>query len=144
MVLTYDVIVRKHKFSDVTARQFVPGLLAVWLLLVNIGSQSTETGGIRDHMQLGKAKILAIDSVILSNYVEKLLVPRDLSVLYDVPTDGISTAIVLSLIGWAAAAGLLIYYRQRFPMAIWAGLCWLALLAPVLNLVPMTTLMQDR
>ncbi|MEZ6063111.1 MAG: hypothetical protein R3C19_22430 [Planctomycetaceae bacterium] len=68
IVLCYDVFVRRQRFSDSLVRQFVPGLMAVLLLLQTMSSQHSVMGGVRSHLDLNLLQILAVDEVILWKY----------------------------------------------------------------------------
>lgn len=144
IVLLYDLVVRKQKFSEALPRQIVPGLMALWLLSTTMGAQTTIVGGTRDHLALGKLHLLAVDAVIVWEYVGKIIWPGELSVLYDPPTSGIQLAIVSAIIGWAVVTCLVWRCRHRYPLLTWAYSVWWLLLLPVLNLFPLTTLMNDR
>jgi hypothetical protein len=65
-------------------------------------------------------------------------------VLYDPPTSGITGAIVLASAGWLALATSAVALRRRFPKVLLALVAFGALLFPVLNFFPITTLMNDR
>lgn len=144
IVLLYDIWVRRDSFAKALSRQFVPGLLAVWLLLVTMSAQKTAMGGIRGHFELNKAEILAVDSVILWRYVGMLAAPTDLCVLYDPPTQGIVGSVVLASLSWLVVVLAAYRCRIRYPLITWALTTSLILLLPVLNLFPITTLMNDR
>lgn len=144
IVWLYDVLVCKQKWADATARQFIPGLLSVWLLMTTMQAQEMTLGGLRGHFELSKPHILAVDTVILWEYVGKLLCPTDLCVLYDPPTHGIAGSVAIAALGWAIVAGLAWRLRDKFPLAVVGVATWLILLLPVLNLTRITTLMNDR
>ena len=144
IVLLYDVLVRRRSFSESLVRQFVPAVLAVLWILVTIKAQVTIGGGVREHLALNKLEILAVDSVILWKYVGMLICPRDLSVLYDPPTSGIAGQVLISVIGWVLVAGAVWRTRHRYPLVAFAAASALLLMLPVLNLFPLTTLMNDR
>eukprot|EP00913_Durusdinium_trenchii_P013365 g12546.t1 len=143
-ILLYDVLIRRDRFGDALARQFIPGLIAAAFLFGTIASQTQMYGGVRGHMALGKLHILAVDTVILWQYVGMLVWPSDLCVLYDPPTSGIAPLVVLSVAGWGAVTAAACYYRRRFPEIPFCLLTALVFLLPVLNLTPITTLMNDR
>lgn len=142
--LLYDVLVRRQRLADALPRQFIPGLLCVWLLLATMAAQTALTGGVRDHLSLSKLEILGLDSVILWRYVGMLLWPRELNVLYDPPTSGIGLQILASCLAWCGVAVALVRVRDRHPQCVLAALSFLLFLLPVLNLFPLTTLMNDR
>lgn len=144
VVLLYDVIVQKRPISEALPRQVIPGFLSLCLLMVNMSAQTTELGGVRGHMSLNKAEIVAVDSVILWKYVGMLVYPHDLCVLYDPPTSGIAWQVAFALLGWLAVAAVVWRVRHRWPLAPFAVLSALLFLVPVLNLFPLTTLMNDR
>lgn len=144
MVLLYDVLIRRDRVSDAVVRQVVPGLLSLLLLLHTMGAQNEVLGGVRSHMDLSMAQILAVDVTILCRYIGMLFAPVDLCVLYDPPTTGILYSVLGGLMLWAGAAGILWHFRSRHPIWLWGALCFLLLLLPVLNFFRITTLMNDR
>lgn len=144
IVLTYDVLVRRQTVSVAFARQIVPGFFALLLLLVTMSAQTTEIGGVRDHLQFDKGHILAIDSLIVWKYVGMLVHPVNLCVLYDPPTSGIAGLVAVAVAGWIAVAGFAIYCRKRWPLITFGFALFFILLLPVLNLFPISTLMNDR
>lgn len=144
LVLLYDLLIRREKFSDAVVRQVIPGLLSLLLLLYTMGAQHSILGGVRGHMQLSLLQILAVDVTILWRYVGLLVWPADLCVLYDPPTSGIAVEVALGLVGWIAIVSAVWFSRQRHPLGLFSlGSC-LLLLFPVLNFFRITTLMNDR
>jgi protein O-mannosyl-transferase len=144
MVLAYDVLVRRERLSEAVSRQIIPAFLCLLLLSANMSAQNQYMGGIRHHMSLGKLHILGIDSIILWRYVAMLAAPADLSLLYDPPTRGIASAVLAACLGWGAVGWICWRTRRTRPLLAVAVICWFCLLAPVLNLFPITTLMNDR
>jgi protein O-mannosyl-transferase len=144
IILLYDMLVCRKKFSDALARQFVPGILALWLLIKTMAAQGASTGGIRTHLALSKLQILGIDSVILWDYVRMLFWPSQLSVLYNPATTGLGWQIAFATAAWFAIGFMLWKIRKTHPLVTVACVAWLLLLLPVLNLTPITTLMNDR
>lgn len=144
IVLVYDMWVLRKRFSDALARQVIPGFLAICMLLVNMSAQTSELGGVRAHLSLGKPYLLAVDLTILWQYVGMLVFPYDLCVLYDPPTSGIAWLIIASAIGWAMAVAVIWKVGRTQPLVPWAAVSALFMLLPVLNLFPLTTLMNDR
>ena len=109
-----------------------------------MSAQTTIMGGVRGHLGMGKLQILGIDSVILWKYVGMLLWPSQLSVLYDPLTQGILIPIVISSLVWIGVGILCWKSWKRHPLVSFAVITWFLLLLPVLNLFPITTLMNDR
>lgn len=144
VVLAYDLLVRKRPFAEALPRQIVPGVLCLCLLAITANAQVSELGGLRDHLGLGRGRILAVDAIILWKYVGMLAWPADLAVLYDVPTTGIAAWAASAIIGWATVAWAMYRLRKRSPLVPFAGTAALLFLLPVLNLIPITTLMNDR
>jgi hypothetical protein len=144
IVLSYDLLIRRQKLSDALPRQIIPGLLSLWLLSVTTGAQVTIVGGTRDHLALSKPELLAVDAVILWRYVGMLLWPHDLCVLYDPPTTGIALPAALAILGWLAVTVAAWKLRRTLPHLAFGLTCCLLLLLPVLNLFPLTTLINDR
>lgn len=144
IVLTYDVIVRRERFSDAFVRQVIPGLMAVMLLLKTMGAQNTILGGLRGHFDLSLLQIVAVDVTILWKYLSMLAWPSGLSVLYDPPTSGIAVRVALGSAGLLAIAAAAWLLRNSRPMGLWAIATFSFLLLPVMNLFRITTLMNDR
>ena len=144
IVLLYDMLICRKKFSESLARQFIPGMLSVWMLLMTMGAQTTVLGGIRGHWELSRLHIVALDSIILWRYVGMLLWPTNLSVLYDPAVRGIAGQVALACSGWAIVGVLAWRVRRSQPLVILSLASALVLLLPVLNLTPITTLMNDR
>lgn len=144
IVFVYDIFVRRRSFADSLARQFVSGLLAVWFILLTAGSQNSQTGGIRHHLGLNKLEILGIDAVLMWKYIGMLLWPTDLAILYDPAIQGIGLAIAVSVFAWGMIAVWIWKKRESQPLILFASLSALALMVPVLNFFPLTTLMNDR
>ncbi len=144
VVLAYDVLVRRVPFSQALTRQIIPGFCALLLLLVTMGAQTSEIGGVRGHLEWSKAKVVAVDAVLVWKYMGMLAAPIDLCVMYDPPTEGIWLAIVLAGTAWLmvviGAWGL----RKRYPLVPFALTAFFLFLFPVLNFFPITTLMNDR
>ncbi len=101
-------------------------------------------GGVRGHMAFGKAQILAVDSVILWRYVGMLLCPTDLCVLYDPASTGIALQVLLASAAWLIVAVAVVRSRKTYPLVTFATVTSVVFLLPVLNLFPITTLMNDR
>lgn len=144
IVLLYDLMICRKKFTEALARQIIPGVLSLWMLLTTMSAQTTSLGGVRDHMHLSKGQILAVDALILRDYVRMLVWPRGLSVMYDVPVSGIAGEVALTSLGWIVVSAGLWRIRRRHPLIVLAAASFLLLLIPVLNLTPITTLMNDR
>lgn len=144
IVLLYDLLICRKKFSESLVRQFIPGMLSVWMLLVTMGAQASVLGGIRGHWELSKLHILGVDAIIMWRYVGMLLWPANLSVLYDPAVHGIAGQVALACIGWVIVAALAWRVRRSHPQILFALATGLILLLPVLNLTPLTTLMNDR
>ena len=144
IVFCFDYGVAKVPFREAVKRQILPGSCALLLLVITMLAQTSELGGIRDHFGMSKVEILSIDTVIMSKYVQMLLWPEARSVLYDPPTTGIAWNVAVSIFCWLATAVLFFRMGKRQPLILFAGTTFLLLLLPVLNLFPITTLMNDR
>jgi hypothetical protein len=144
IMLMYDVLVRRKPVGESVARQIVPGFLAFLLLATTMSSQTSIGGGLRDHLSLSKLHILAIDTTLLWRYVGMLLYPNSLSVLYDPPTTGIAMAVIAASIGLICVAAGAWSARKKYPLVTLAVASFYILFLPVLNLFPLTTLMNDR
>lgn len=144
IVLLYDILVCRKKFSEAFVRQFIPGILSLWILLTTMSAQVSSLGGLRDHLALSKLHILGVDSIILWRYVEMLLCPRDLCLLYDPATTGIAAKVIIASVCWIAVGLFCWRVRKSHPWVTLAAASFVLLLLPVLNLTPITTLMNDR
>lgn len=144
LVVAFDVLVAKKKLSDSIARQIIPAFFCIMLILITMNAQVTVIGGVRGHLGMSKWRLLAIDCTLLWRYVGMLINPQDLCVLYDPPVEGIALLIAAAILGWIVVACLLWKVRRSHPLVTLAGLAWILLFLPVLNLFPLTTLMNDR
>jgi len=144
IVLLYDVIIVRRKFSDALVRQVIPGLMSLLLLLKTMASQHTVLGGLRGHLDMNLLQIIAVDLTILWRYIGMMIWPSDLCVLYDPPTSGIAVTVAFAAAGWAVLALAVWKLRHRSPMLLWSAATFLLLLLPVLNFFRITTLMNDR
>ncbi len=144
IVFLYDVIVHRRKWSDAIARQILPGLFCLMAMFLNMHAQNQIWGGVREHFDWGRMKILAVDSVIVWRYLRMLAAPFDLSVMYDVDGSNPWPTAAVAAAGWALATWLVWRARHSAPVAAWAYATWWLLLFPVLNIFPITTLMNDR
>lgn len=144
IILAWDLIVRRRSFVETLPRLIIPGFLAMWLLLATMGAQVTQVGGVRTHFALNKLELVAIDALILWKYVGQSFCPRDLCVLYDPPLTGIWHWTLIAIAGWAVVGTVIYRLRRSAPRLCFAAVCWILLLLPVLNLFPLTTLMNDR
>lgn len=144
IVLLYDLLIRREKPASAVARQVVPGLLALLLLLYTASVQNTVLGGVRGHMNFSLLHIMAIDVTLLWQYIAMLVCPTDLCVIYDPQTSGIGMKVLLGSIAWAAVGYALWRIRKSQPLWILGALSFLLLLFPVLNFFRITTLINDR
>lgn len=144
IVLCFDFWVAKVPFREAFKKQILPGCCAVLLLVITMLAQTSELGGVRDHFGMSKLETLSVDSVIMSKYVQMLLWPDIRSVLYSPPTTGIGWQIMVSITCWLVAAFLFVRIGKRQPLVLFAAGTFLLLLLPVMNLFPITTLMNDR
>lgn len=144
IVLAFDVIVRKHSFKESLNRQVIPGLAAAWLLLMTMSAQTTIVGGTREHFHLNKLEIVALDAAIMWKYIGMLIAPIELSVMYHVPTSGMGVSIAVAIAAWIAVWAIAWRQRNSRPKLLFAMVTFFLLFLPVLNLFPLTTLMNDR
>lgn len=144
VLLCYDVLVRRDEKATALTRQFLPGLIGFWFLLRNVSAQSALVGGVRSHLELSKLQILALDQAILWKYVGMLLFPHNLNVLYSPAIQGQWAVLAIAGLGWLAVCVAAWRYRRAYPKCVWALISFFLLLLPVLNLFPLTTLMNDR
>lgn len=144
IVLLYDLLIRREKSATAIARQVIPGLLSLLLLLYTAGAQNTVLGGVRGHMEFGLLHIMAIDVTILWQYIGMLFFPTDLCVMYDPATSGIGLKVFYGCLAWAAVGFMFWKIRKSHPLWILGASSFLLLLFPVLNFFRITTLMNDR
>ncbi len=144
IVLLYDVLIRHEKTPTAIARQVIPGLLSLLLLLYTAGAQNTVLGGVRGHMEISLLHIMAIDVTILWQYIGMLFCPTDLCVMYDPATSGIGLKVFYGCLAWVAVGLMFWKIRKSHPMWILGACSFLLLLFPVLNFFRITTLMNDR
>ncbi len=144
IVLLYDVLIRREKSATAIARQAIPGLCSLLLLLYTAGAQNTVLGGVRGHMEFSLLHIMAIDVTILWQYIGMLFCPTDLCVMYDPATSGIGLKVFYGSLAWAAVGFMFWKIRKSHPMWILGVCSFLLLLFPVLNFFRITTLMNDR
>lgn len=144
IMLMYDVMVRRKPVGESVVRQIIPGVAAFLLLAMTMSSQTEITGGLRDHLALSKIHLLAIDTTLLWRYVGMLVCPGDQCVLYNPPTTGIALAVISSSIGLLCVGATAWMARKKYPIVTLAVATFYILFVPVLNLFPLTTLMNDR
>jgi len=144
MVFVFDVLVRREDRGEAIVRQVVPAFFCAMFVLMTASAQFTYIGGVRGHFGMNKLHLLAVDAVILWKYVGMLVAPSNLAVLYDPPTVGIAGQMAASIAGWGLVAWLAWRERERHPLVTFAAAAWILLLLPMLNLFPLTTLMNDR
>ena len=142
--LLYDLKIRKDKPAEAIAKQVVPIFLCACLVFITLSAQSSVYGGIRKHMELGIIQILGIDAMVLWRYVAMLVAPTGLSVLYDPPLTGVTGPIVFAVSGWLLVGAVIWKFRNRCPWLFLSAASFLLFLLPVLNLKPISTLMNDR
>ena len=118
VVLLYDLLVRRRKFSDAFVAQIIPGLMALLLLLKTMSAQNSVMGGIRSHFDLSLLQILAVDSTILWRYVTMLAWPSDLCVLYNPPTMGIHWFVAVTLACWSVLGNRSVETPHTLPDGI--------------------------
>ncbi len=144
IIFLYDWLVRRKSCAEALGRQFVGFLIALWFTLLTAGAQQTVGGGVRHHYGLGKLEIIGVDSLLLWQYLKMLLFPFERSVMYDPPLQGMLLPMIASVCFWTLVAFGLWMVRRHSPLLVFAFATALATLAPVLNLIPLTTLINDR
>lgn len=144
IVLMYDWLVRRKSLAESFSRQFIGLLVALWFTLLTKGAQNTVGGGVRHHFDLNPLQILGVDSLLLWQYLRMLVWPVERSVLYDPPIEGLLLPMLLSAVVWGLAGWWLWRQRTRYPLFVFALLSAGVCLAPVLNFIPLTTLINDR
>lgn len=144
IMLLYDFQVRRKSVADALPRQVIPGFMSLLLLMLTTGAQNSVLGGVRGHMSLGLPQIMAVDITILWQYMQMLICPIDLCVMYDPPTSGIWPQVLLGIAGWAVVGRGLWLNRRTHPLWLFGACSVLLLLFPMLNFFRITTLMNDR
>lgn len=144
IVVAYDVLVARKSVPEATGRQILPCFLCVLLTLITMNTQMTVGGGLRGHLELSKLEILGVDATLMFRYLALLAVPRGLCVFYDPPFRGIAPQIAAAVLAWGGLTAFLWMKREKYPQLAFALATWLWLLFPVMNLFPITTLMNDR
>ncbi len=144
IMLLYDLLVRKKSVAEALPRQVIPGFMSLLLLMLTTGAQNSVLGGVRGHMTLGLLQIMAVDVTILWQYMAMLFCPTDLCVMYDPPTSGIWSQVLIGIVGWAIVGLRLWKARRTHPLWILGACSFLLLLFPMLNFFRITTLMNDR
>jgi hypothetical protein len=144
IVLAWDVIVSRRKFTEALSRQILPGLVCLIALFLNMHAQNQIWGGSREHFEWGLPRILAVDSVLLWRYLRMLVAPFDLSVMYDIRSEGVWKRAAIASAAWLVAGWLVWRYRRTQPKLAWGCATFFLLMFPVLNVFPITTLMNDR
>ena len=144
IMLSYDMLIRRQKLSEAFPRQILPGLLSLWMLIKNMGAQAPMIGGVRHHLALNKLQILALDQLVLWKYAAMLVAPTHLNILYRIPFHANLPLIAVCSCASIAVASVIWRRRKSQPALAWAAVSVIALLIPVLNLFPITTLMNDR
>jgi len=144
IVFMYDWLIRKKTFAEAISRQVIGLLLAIWFTLLTTGSQKIIGGGVRHHFALNKLEILGMDAVLLWRYLGMLLFPFERSILYDPPVHYSISLTLFSVLFWTALSFWLIRQRHQRPLLVFAFAATLLLLLPMLNLIPLTTIINDR
>lgn len=144
IVLLYDLLIARRRTPEAIAASIIPGLLGLLLLIMTMGAQNTVGGGVRTHMEIGLFRILEADSLILWEYIRMLLAPTVQCVMYDPPISGIHLSAFVAAIAWAVIGVTAWRIRHKSPLFLFGLLTALLLLLPVLNITPITTLMNDR
>ena len=144
IVLLYDILIRRYRFTKAMPGHFIPASMSLVLLLLTMGAQNAVLGGVRQHMSLGLLQIIAVDVTILWQYLGMLFWPTDLCVMYDPATAGIWRPVLIGSLAWTALACALWQIRRSQPLWILGSLSFLLLLFPMLNFFRITTLMNDR
>ena len=144
IVLLYDLLIARRRTPEAISASIIPGLLGLLLLIMTMGAQNTVGGGVRTHMEIGLFRILEADSLILWEYIRMLLAPTVQCVMYDPPISGIHLSAFVAAIAWAVIGVTAWRTRHKSPLFLFGLLTALLLLLPVLNITPITTLMNDR
>lgn len=144
IVFVYDWLVRKKSFAEALSRQFVGLLIAIWFTLLTATSQQSVGGGLRHHFELSKLEMLGVDAVLFWDYLRMLVWPQNLSILYDPPLRGIPVTVGLAVVSWLLIGFWLWKVRHRHGLIVFAAASALAPLVPVINLFPITTIINDR
>jgi hypothetical protein len=119
---------------------------AVVVALIALKSQASDMGGgIVNYPDEGPFRIFITMLTVFADYARMLVWPANLSIVYDIPVKtGVDLAVILSGM-FMILLGTVLFYLWRKDKAIffWAALIPLGLL-PVSQIIPLTTLMNDR
>jgi hypothetical protein len=141
--LAYEATYKmRYRGRDVVAvlPMFALGALAAWYNLSNSQTHGGEFHG-------GSAVVTWLSmAVVVFRYLGHTILPIGLNSRYNVPLMGspFDPAVFVSLLGLVAVAGATIWLiRRKKREAFWI-LYFAITLAPMLNIVPFRTMMQDR
>ena len=144
VILLYDLLVTRRRPIESIAASIIPAQIAFLFLVMTMGAQNSIGGGVRGHMDLGLFRILEADTLILLEYLRMLLLPLGQCVLYDPPVTGIHLAAFIATAGWLTVLWFAWRSRRSQPLFLFGYLTVLMLMLPVLNIMPITTMMNDR
>ncbi len=144
VVLLYDLLITRRRPIESIAASIIPGQIAFLFLVMTMGAQNSIGGGVRGHMDIGLLRILEADSLILWEYLRMLIWPVGQCVLYDPPITGIHLTAFVAASGWLTVSLLAWWSRRSQPLFLFGYLTTLLLMFPVLNIMPITTMMNDR
>ncbi|HEY6838218.1 MAG TPA: tetratricopeptide repeat protein, partial [Geobacteraceae bacterium] len=116
------------------------------IAFLTLHTQRPELGGGRTSYYGGSPQATFLTMIpVVKRYLQLLVWPRDLKVFYEpaikkgIDGEVAAAALLLGLVAWS---GFLLYRRNR-GLFFWWGLFFIGLV-PVLQIVPLTTLMNDR
>lgn len=141
--LAYEATFKmRYRWRDLAAAapMFALGALAAWY---NLSGSPTHGGAYHG----GSALVTWLSSsVVVFRYLGHAVLPIGLSSRYDVPLHGspFDPPVLASLLGLLGIAALTLWLvRRKKREAFW--ILWFAItLAPMLNIIPFRTMMQDR
>jgi hypothetical protein len=143
LCLAYETVVRRRgerRRLAATLPLFAIGAVVVWYNLAG-----NPIHGRRFHG--GSAAVTWLTSgTVPFRYLARAAVPVGLRSFYYIPLHGSPAdwPVALSLLGLTALAALVVRWHRRRPREAFWLLWFLITLAPMLNIVPFPTLMQDR
>ena len=147
VLVLYDICFSPRNNRSQWVIDKIPFVLAAGTLaLITLKSQALNAGGgIVDYPDESAFGIFITMLTVIVRYAKMLLWPTNLSIVYYIPIKtGIDVAVALSgIVVIFLCAGLLYLFRKDKGVFFWAALIPVGLL-PVSQLIPLSTLMNDR
>lgn len=147
MLVLYDICIAPRRYWRQVVIDKIPFFAAaVVVALLTLKSQAyTSGGGIVNYPNESAYDLFLTMLTVIARYAGNLFWPTNLSIHYHVPIKaGIDVAVALSgMFVMLLCAGLFHLFRIKKAMFFWAAFIPVGIL-PVSQLIPLTTLMNDR